>query len=95
MAGEYEWYVLLIQYLHLNLRTSGLKINDGYAWDIGFVQATSQEEAVKKFKENPQCALRAFELGKKTEVLVHRAEPLDAAMERKDFTPKRVRRKKT
>lgn len=93
MSGEYEWYVLLIQYLHLDLKTTGHKLSDGYAWDIGFIKAVCEADAVAKFKENPQCALRAFELGKQTEVLVHRAEPLDAAMERKDFTPKRTRRK--
>ena len=90
-----EWYVALIQFLHLELATSGSKINEGFAWDIAFVQATSESDAIAKLKANPVCHLKAFRVGKSTEVLVHRVEALDAAMEAKDVTPKRTRRKKT
>lgn len=96
MPGEYEWYVALIQYLHLELVSTAQKINEGFAWDIGFVQAVSEADAAAKLKKNPQCNLKAFKIGQKTEVLIHRVELLDAAMVAKDMTPRtRIRRKRT
>ena len=95
MSGEYDWYVLLVQYMHLKLKTSGSNLNEGYAWDIAFVKAVSEADATKKFKEHPKCGLAAFDIGPATEVLVHRVELLDGAMARCDFTPKRTRRKNT
>ena len=89
-----EWFVALVQFEQLELNSSGKTIGEGYAWDIAFVQAKDEQEAAKLIKDNPKCFFKAFSIGKRTEVLVHRVENLDEAMERKDATPKRTRRKK-
>lgn len=91
--GEYEWYVLLVQYEHLIVKTNE-RYAEGYAWDYAFIQARSRTQATMKFKESRKCTLNAYRVGDKTQVLVHRVETLNEAMIRCDRTPTRKRLKR-
>ena len=91
-TGEVEWYILLVQYISLIVKSMD-KHAEGYAWDYAFVKANSAEQAIQRFKQCGKCTLSAYEIGSKTQVLVHRVEPLEGAMTRCETQPRRRRKR--